>query len=318
MAVIDCGTNTTRLLVAGPNGRELHRQLRITRLGAGVDKHRLLSGDAIDRTLSVLRDFRAIGEHFNVARTLTVATSAVRDAENGDEFLGAAAIATGGEAICLSGQEEGRLAYQGAAHQLNPSGGQTVMVVDIGGGSTELIVRRRTGVVATSLQVGSVRLTERFLLHDPPTARELRQAAQAVDEELRHALTELPTLRRTVSDRVLVGLAGTVTTLAALVRGLPAYSRKAVHHSSFTRQEAWTWYHRLLTQSSHDRRQYALISQGREDIIVAGILILARLMTTLSLETCLVSEADILDGIALELLGLGTPGSRDIGRFGNE
>ena len=190
VAAIDCGTNSTRLLVAAADGTALARVMRITRLGEGVDATRRLWPAGIARTVAVLDEFRRTADNLSVGRARLVATSAVRDAGNGDEFLAAATAATGITAELLSGDEEGRLAYTGATAELPPGPGDDV-VVDIGGGSTELVVGRHGEVGSVSLDIGCVRLTERFFRHDPPRPDELAAATAAVGTELDWAVATL-------------------------------------------------------------------------------------------------------------------------------
>ena len=196
VAAIDCGTNSTRLFVTDPYGAPLERQMRITRLGEGVDETGMLSPEAIDRCLSVLRDYRKLMDRYQVRRGRVVATSAARDASNGEDFLGPAAEVTGYPVEVLTGVEEGRLSLTGALSDLDNAEGP-FLVLDIGGGSTELVAG--TGpedpeLEVDSLQIGCVRVTERYLGSDPPTASELLSAESAVSKELDEAVSEHPRL----------------------------------------------------------------------------------------------------------------------------
>src|SRR3984957_7008891 len=218
VVAVDCGTNSTRLLIADGRGVPLERKMRITRLGEGVDATGALGSDAMDRCLSVLREFRRQMDQFGVDRGRLVATSAVRDASNGDEFLEAAGAVTGLSPELLAGSEEARLSMTGAVSELDPAEGP-FLVVDIGGGSTELINGSRADdpeLSLVSLQLGWVRVTERFLHSDPPTADELAAAESMVDDLLDRTIAEHP---RLLAAHRLVGLAGTVTTLASLHLG---------------------------------------------------------------------------------------------------
>lgn len=301
MAAIDCGTNSTRLFVVDGSGRPLDRQMRITRLGQGVDATGQLSAEAVNRCLSVLADFREVMDRYGVVRARLVATSAARDAANGEEFLIAAGEVTGAPPELLTGTEEARLSMAGAVSDLDPAEGP-FLVLDIGGGSTELV--RGEGpddadLAAVSLQIGCVRLTERYLTSDPPTADQLSEAESAVLHLLEGALTDQP---RLAEARRLVGLAGTVTTLSALQMGLDEYDRDRVHHSVLTAGNARDWYRSLAAEVRQARLDRAGMAAGREDIIVGGALILSTVMTRFGFDECLVSEADILDGMALGLL----------------
>jgi exopolyphosphatase/guanosine-5'-triphosphate,3'-diphosphate pyrophosphatase len=301
VAAIDCGTNSTRLLVADGTGRAVTRQMRITRLGEGVDATGELSPAAIDRCLSVLGDYRAVMDRYGVVRGRLVATSAVRDAANGDEFVSAAGEVAGFAAELLSGEEEGRLSMAGAVRELDPATGP-FLVLDIGGGSTELVTGAGPDdpdLAAVSLQVGCVRITERFLVSDPPTALELRRAESMVDGLLESTLAGHPDM---LDARVLVGLAGTVSTLSALNMGLDEYDRDKVHHSVLTADEVNSWYRTLAGEVSGARLDRAGMVPGREDVIVGGAMILSGVMSWFGLEQCLVSEADILDGMVARLL----------------
>lgn len=301
MAAIDCGTNSTRLLVVGAGGETLVRLMRVTRLGQGVDATHKLEGDAIERTLAVLQEFRSTMDDLGVGRVRMVATSAVRDAVNGHEFLDAAADAVGAPAELLSGEEEGALAYAGATAELPPTP-DGVVVVDIGGGSTELITEEGARVHAVSLDLGCVRLTERYLHHDPPTAEELAAAVGVVDEELKRALAAVPALTRAAS-RALVGLAGTVSTLSALEQGVADYDRARLHHSVLEADVVRRWCDRLAAEPSSARARRVGMVPGREDVIVGGVLVLREVMARFEAGECLVSESDILDGLAATIRG---------------
>jgi exopolyphosphatase / guanosine-5'-triphosphate,3'-diphosphate pyrophosphatase len=301
VAAIDCGTNSTRLLVVGGAGETLTRLMRVTRLGQGVDAYRKLDGEAVERTLAVLREYRGAMDRLGVGRVRMVATSAVRDAVNGEEFLDAASEVVGAEAELLSGQEEGRLAYAGATVELG-SAPEGAVVVDIGGGSTELITEDAGRVGVASLDLGCVRLTERFLHHDPPAGDELEAAVAAIATELDRALVEVPALED-APNRRLVGLAGTVSTLAALEYDVAAYDRDRLHHSVLPLATVGRWCATLAAEPSAARARRPGMVPGREDVIVGGVLVLREVMVRLGADECLVSESDILDGLAMTLLG---------------
>jgi len=302
VAAIDCGTNSTRLLVADSRGRSIERVMRITRLGQGVDATRRLSSEAMSRTLDVLSEFRRTMDGLGVKKGRLVATSAVRDAVNGDQFLRDAAEVTGLPAELLSGDEEGRTAYAGAVTGLPPAAGDDV-VVDVGGGSTELVHARDGQVSAISLEIGCVRLTERYLQSDPPTVEEFAAAAVAIDVELDRACREVPDLARLAPSSRLLGLAGTVSTLSVLQHGLMNYDRASVHHSVLAREEVDSWLQILATESASARGQRPGMDPGREDVIVGGVLVLSRVMDRFGFDECVVSESDILDGLVASVLG---------------
>ena len=312
LAAVDCGSNSTRLLVMDPGGTVLERQMHITRLGEGVDATHRLSPAAIDRTLSVLRDYRRSMDQHAVARLRVVATSAARDAVNVEEFEAAAAGIVGVRPEILSGEEEGRLSFAGATAHLPPdrAGSGPVLVVDIGGGSTEFVVGYPNAgspgsvpdVAILSLDIGCVRVSERFLRHDPPAAEDLARARGAVADQVVTARAGLPPL---APDSLLVGLAGTVSTLECLEHGITVYDRARVHHATLTRDVVERWLGILSTEDSRARLARPGMAVGREDVIVGGVLVLAVVMETFGRDVCLVSEDDILDGLTASLMTSG-------------
>jgi exopolyphosphatase/guanosine-5'-triphosphate,3'-diphosphate pyrophosphatase len=298
LAAIDCGTNSTRLLIAA-GGVDRVRLMRITRLGQGVDSTGKLNPDAVARTLTVLAEYRELMHAHQVVRARLVATSAVRDAANGDEFLSAAAALTKVEAELLSGDEEGALAFAGATAALE-SPAERVVTVDIGGGSTELVTADPE-IRAVSLDLGCVRLTERFLHHDPPTGAELEAAASFIRVELGRAADQVPALERPRLQ--LVGLAGTVSSLGALAQGLSHYDRDRIHHFVLGERLVEEWYERLAAETAAERARHPGLAPGREDVIVGGVLVLRETMARFGFSSCLVSEADLLDGLIAGLAG---------------
>jgi len=302
IAAIDCGTNSTRLLVVDAGGRPLERLMRITRLGQGVDASGRLAPDAIDRCVAVLAEYRLVMDRHGVGRGRLAATSAARDAANGTEFLRAAGEATGLVPELLTGIEEGRLSMAGAVADLDPAEGP-FLVLDIGGGSTELIAADGPddpALAAVSLQLGCVRVAERFLTSDPPTTGELEAAGAEVAAQLETAAAAHPRYRET---RCLVGLAGTVTTLAALHLGLVEYDRDRIHHCVLSAEVVAEWLHRLAAEPAAARLTRPGMDPGREDVIVGGALVLDAVMRRFGFTGCLVSEADILDGLVASQLG---------------
>lgn len=302
VAAIDCGTNSTRLLIAHCPGKDLVRKTRITRLGQGVDRYRSLAPDAIQRTLDALYDYRDEIKNRGVTRGRLVATSAVRDATNGPEFLAAATSAIGFDAELLSGDEESRLAFAGATAGIATIEGDSV-VIDIGGGSTELIVQRGADLSAVSLDIGSVRLTERCLTSDPPAENEIEAAMATIHCNLDRALKLVPDLNTIGSGSLLLGLAGTVETLAALTLELDGRKLSQTHHTVLQFEAVARWCSILLTEPATARLRRPGMARGREDVICAGALILREVMDRLDLRNCLVSEMDILDGLILSIAG---------------
>jgi exopolyphosphatase/guanosine-5'-triphosphate,3'-diphosphate pyrophosphatase len=305
VAALDCGTNSTRLLVVGASGEVRARAMTITRLGEGVDATHRLGAEAMERTFAALRAYRATMDVEGVARARLVATSAVRDATNGEAFLLPAADIVGVPAELLSGQEEGRLAYAGATADL-PPGNAEVVVLDIGGGSTEIVTRPAGEILSVSLDIGCVRLTERFLLGDPPTPGEVTAAVHAIGSELDRAVETIPLLTDVGPARRLVGLAGTVSTLASLELGLQEYDREVIHHAVLPLASVEHWCDVLGSEQIVERARRPGLSVGREDVIFGGALVLREVMRRCNLLECIVSEADILDGLVLSVQGAAT------------
>ncbi len=301
VAAIDCGTNSTRVLVAAPDGTALDRRMRITRLGQGVDAAGVLAPEAVERTLDVLRGYREVLDAHGVTTVRMTATSAARDAANRDEFFAPAAAIIGSPPELLSGEDEARLSFCGAVHELGPEGGP-FLVVDIGGGSTEFSVGTSEPEGAISIDIGCVRITEKFLHGDPPTAVELSQALSVVRDYLDDVARDIPAAREA---RQLVGLAGTVTTVAAVEQGLAQYDRDRIHHFVLARAAAEDVFRTLATEKRADRAHNPGLEAGRADVIVGGTAILVAIMRYFEHDTCLVSESDILDGLVLSLLERG-------------
>ncbi|MEN3340810.1 MAG: exopolyphosphatase / guanosine-5-triphosphate,3-diphosphate pyrophosphatase [Actinomycetota bacterium] len=292
VAAVDLGTNTTRLLVADVgDGRvdELHRETRITRLGEGVDVRRRLLPVPIARVRNVLSDYRRTLESLGAERTLLVATSAVRDAENGEAFLGEIEWSYGFATRLLTGDEEGRLTRRGIGSGAEPAPG--TLILDIGGGSTELIVDD----FHASLELGSVRQTERFLHGDPPTRDELAACADAARALLADVVPD--EVRARVEQAV--GVAGTLTTLAALDLGLERYDGERVHGHRLGRDAAGTQLERLAALPLAERREVPALEPERAPVIVAGAVILVESLDFFGLDAVEASERDILDGAAL-------------------
>jgi exopolyphosphatase/guanosine-5'-triphosphate,3'-diphosphate pyrophosphatase len=301
IASLDLGTNSTRVLVARPvEGRleVLDRRNMITRLGQGVGASGRLAPEAVDRTLACLRDYREILDRHGVDRVRVAATSASRDAANRDQFFDAVEALIGTRPKLLSGDEEGRLSFRGATGELDPASGP-FLVVDIGGGSTEFIVGTDRVEGVASVDIGCVRLTEKFLLHDPPQAEELSACISLTDAYLDDVVREIPAAAEA---RTLVGLAGTVTTVAAVEIGLETYDRDRIHHFHLTREAAEDVFRTLATESRVDRIHNPGLEEGRADVIVGGCCVLVALFRRFGFDEMVVSESDILDGLALSLL----------------
>ncbi len=299
LAAIDCGTLSTRLLISTPTCNPVVRLMRVTGLGQGVDQARALQPDAIERALSVLREYRGLMDRHGVSAVRMVGTSALRDAANRTSFSTAAEEIIGAPLSLLSGQEEAALSFAGATAELNAQDGPW-LVADIGGGSTELVVGPEPSG-SRSLDLGCVRVTERFLHHDPPTAEELDGAGSWLRSQYRDVEIEVPALRLA---HVLVGLAGTVSALASYDQGLESYDRDAVHHYRLSRKAVERALSDLATRPATARAALPGIEPARAPVIVGGTLVLASLMSYFGFEECLVSESDILDGLVLSLARL--------------
>ncbi len=296
VAAIDCGTNSTRLLIS-ENGKTLDRRMVITRLGQGVDKTGRLDPAAIERVLTVLRDYRAAMDEHGVQRVRITATSAARDASNRDDFFVPAEQIIGTALELLSGDQEAHLSFAGATAELDPHDGP-FLVVDIGGGSTEFIVGSAEPEAARSLNIGCVRLTEQFLASDPPAPEELSNAVGSVRDDIEELRLQLPALN---FGRKLIGLAGTVSAVAAIEQGLKDYDRDKIHHFTLTKAAAEDVFRTLATEALADRIHNPGLERERADVIVGGAIVLVCVMRVFGFDEMLVSEADILDGLVASI-----------------
>jgi exopolyphosphatase/guanosine-5'-triphosphate,3'-diphosphate pyrophosphatase len=299
LAAVDIGTNSTRLLVAdvdgtGPDAKlhSLDRRMRITRLGQGVDRSRRLAPDAIARTIDVLREYRAALDDLDVTGVRATATSAARDAANRDDFFVPARDVLGVGPELLSGDEEAALSFLGATADLDAP--TPYLVVDIGGGSTEFVLGAREPVGLVSIDVGCVRITEQFLHSDPPAPEELSNAVAVVRDHIADVERAIPG----VADAgTLVGLAGTVSTIAAIELGLAEYDGSILHHFTLTKAAAEDVFRTLATETLAQRAHNPGLEPGRVDVIVGGAVVLVTILRTLGFDELLVSEADVLDGL---------------------
>ena len=296
VGAVDCGTNSIRLLVADLDGdvkTDVHREMRIVRLGQGVDRTGELAAEALERTRGALADYAATCRELGAERVRMTATSATRDAANRALFQAMVLEVLGVEPEVISGDEEAALAFDGATRGLDVARGP-FLVIDIGGGSTELVLGTTSVEAARSVDVGSVRLTERHLEGDPPDAAQIAAARADVDAALELVRQVVPVERA----RTAVGLAGSVTTVAALALGLPAYDSERIHLSRLSRIDVQAVTDRLLAMTREQRAALPAMHPGRVDVIGGGALVLAVLVERLGLDEVLVSESDILDGIA--------------------
>lgn len=301
LAGIDIGTLTCRLLIADlpPIGplKELHSERRILRLGEGVDQLRRLKREAMDRVLLCLSEWRTVIDGHHVDAYTVVATSAVRDAQNRQEFLDRVTSETGLEVEILSGEEEARRTMLGIRSGL-PAQIIDVLAVDIGGGSTEFINARKGQLpVARSIDIGVVRLSERLLLHDPPTGDEIEQARAWIRREMTEALAAMPRM----TGCIFVGTAGTITSLAAMAQQLPTYEPARIHNYRLTIETIANLEHQLLSRAKAERVGMPGLEKNREDVIAAGAIILRTVMETLGERECLVSDFGLREGVVLNL-----------------
>ena len=304
VAAVDCGTNSIRLLIAdvdpdASRGRatlsDVDRRMEIVRLGQGVDTTGRLAPEALDRTLKALRGYAELIESHGAEAVRMVATSATRDAANADEFTRRVTEVLGTGPEVVTGDEEARLSFLGATAELGASVPAPYLVTDIGGGSTEFVLGQDGQVAsALSVNIGCVRMTERHLRDDPPSPAQIEAATADIDRAIARAAAAVDSSRA----RTLVGLAGSVTTVAGIALDLPGYDPERLHHSRIAAAQVHEVTTRLLGQTRAERARIPVMHPGRIDVIGGGALILDRIMIRLGLAEVLVSEHDILDGIA--------------------
>jgi exopolyphosphatase / guanosine-5'-triphosphate,3'-diphosphate pyrophosphatase len=321
VAAIDCGTNSLRLLIADVDPvahklADVQRRMEIVRLGQGVDATGMLAPEALERTMRVLTEYAAeIGQAGTEAIRM-VATSATRDASNAADFTSGVHAALGIEPEVITGAEEAGLSFAGATAELagvDAGAGShpepPYLVVDIGGGSTEFVLgplpqdgngaAGGTDLAALSVDIGCVRLTERHLRSDPPTAAQVEAASADIDAALERVAAAVP-IR---SANTLVGLAGSVTTITAIALGLPQYDSARTHHARIPASDVHEVTHRLLSETRAERAAIGSLHPGRVDVIGAGALVLDRILLRFGFADYVTSEHDILDGIAWSIAG---------------
>ncbi|MFB8755917.1 exopolyphosphatase [Streptomyces sp. NPDC059852] len=309
VAAVDCGTNSIRLLVADVHPDtgelvELDRRMTIVRLGQGVDRTGRLAPEALERTFAACREYASVIEEHGAERVRFVATSASRDAENRDDFVRGVVDILGVEPEVVTGDQEAEFSFTGATRELTGRADlkRPYLVVDIGGGSTEFVVGEEHVRAARSVDVGCVRMTERHLVKDgvvsdPPSAAQIAAVRADIEAALDLAEESVP-LREA---RTLVGLAGSVTTVSAIAQDLPEYDSARIHHSRVTRDRVREITDRLLRSTHAERAAVPSMHPGRVDVIAAGALVLLAIMERVGAEEVVVSEHDILDGIAWSL-----------------
>jgi exopolyphosphatase / guanosine-5'-triphosphate,3'-diphosphate pyrophosphatase len=311
VAAIDCGTNSIRLLIAdiqGSNGTttltDVVREMRVVRLGQGVDATGELAPEALERTFAATADYARLIKEHEAVRVRFVATSASRDARNRDVFVDGIRELLGVEPEVISGDEEAALSFAGASSVLPILDGQEVLVVDLGGGSTEFVLGTAAGVTAAkSVDIGCVRLTERHLRQDPPTAEQIAAAQADVDNAIARAQQDVPLERATA----VVGVAGSITTITAHALRLPEYTPNVIHGAELPLDTVRAAAGDLLAMDRADRAALPYMHPGRVDVIGAGGLVWGRILERLHeltggrITTATASEHDILDGIALSI-----------------
>jgi exopolyphosphatase/guanosine-5'-triphosphate,3'-diphosphate pyrophosphatase len=296
-AAIDCGTNAIRLLIAEVEGdrvTDLVREMRTVRLGEGVDTTGEFSGAALERTFVACREYSKILQQHQVKKLRFIATSASRDVTNRDVFIAGVREVFGVEPEVISGTEEAELSYRGALSGLDVEG--PVLVADIGGGSTEFVTALTDGsLVSRSLNIGCVRMTERYLHCDPPTQREIYDTVRHIDKEIELIQRTIPINPGTT----FIGLAGSVTTVAAMALGLGEYNAELIHGSVLNIDQVEEVTALLVNMTRERRAELGFMHPGRVDVIGGGALVLRESMRLLGFNRVLVSEKDILDGVVL-------------------
>lgn len=302
VAAIDCGTNAIRLLVAetASNGEvnDLVREMRTVRLGEGVDRTGEFSPQSLGRTFDACREYAEILQGFRVETIRFIATSASRDVSNRAEFINGVEAILGVRPEIISGAEEAELSYIGAISGFINEPEQPILVADIGGGSTEYVMRESpTEFLAQSINIGCVRMTERYLHSDPPTNSEITSTIEEIHRELRLVRSQLP-----VQDvRTFIGLAGSVTTVAAMHLGLRHYDPSEIHGTVLSLESVERVTDQLLHMTRSERAQLGFMHPGRVDVIGGGALVLRESMRVLNFPCVVVSEHDLLDGVVARL-----------------
>jgi len=298
LAAIDCGTNSTRLLIVEQTGQReyktLHREAQITRLGEGTDRTQELGTEAMDRVLATLIDFAGKIKDHDVSEIKFVATSAVRDARNRDIFLMAAEEVTTIKPEILDGSDEARFTFLGATNSISSTGPS--LVIDIGGGSTEFAFGEGELEFSHSADIGCVRISERFIANDPPLPEELSAAQSLIDLHLDDVLLDIPSIQSSTN---IYGVAGTISATSMIEQGLSDYNFDSVHGHIMSKQDIEEVFRLLATDNREGRLSNPGMEEGRVDVIVGGLCILAQIMRKLEFEQIQVSESDILDGLIL-------------------
>lgn len=299
VAVIDCGTNSIRLLVAdvdGNNFREVAREMRIVRLGAGVDQNKAFATSAIERTLEATREYAQIIARKGATKIRFCATSATRDASNRQVFIDGVRDILGIEPEVIPGTEEAALSFLGATKEIDKSLAP-YLVVDIGGGSTEFVLGSEIVQAAKSVNIGCVRMSERHLNQQPPTQESIIKASLDIDAAISEAAQSVDFK----GAKTLIAVAGTATTVAAAALGLDTYDRYAIDLSRISAAKIHEVARMFASMNREELAALPYMHPGRVDVITSGALVLSRVMTATGFEECVASESDILDGMAWKL-----------------
>ena len=300
VAVIDCGTNSIRLLIAETSGstiKELIRTMEIVRLGQGVDENKAFHPDAINRTLLAVKSFKEIIDKNKVDKIRFCATSATRDATNRNLFIDGVRDILNVQVEVIPGEEEAALSFRGATYQLNQDSGP-FLVVDIGGGSTEFVYGDEKVISAKSVNIGCVRMSERHLLSQPPTMDQIARAIVDIDIAITQAAVSVPIN----SAKILIAVAGTATTVAAAALNLSKYDRDAIHLSKISADKVHKVAQMFQSMNKSEISALPYMHEGRVDVITAGSLVLSRVMAATGAVEFVASESDILDGMAFSLI----------------
>ena len=300
VAVIDCGTNSIRLLIAeisGSNFKEVIRTMEIVRLGQGVDENKAFHPDAINRTLLAVKSFKEIIDRNNVDKIRFCATSATRDASNRNIFIDGVRDILNIQVEVIPGEEEAALSFTGATYQLDQGSGP-FLVVDIGGGSTEFVYGDKKVISAKSVNIGCVRMSERHLTNQPPTMDQIASAIVDIDIAITQAAVSVPIN----SAKSLIAVAGTATTVAAAALDLSKYDRDLIHLSKISADKVHKVAQMFQSMNKSEISALPYMHEGRVDVITAGSLVLSRVMAATGAAEFVASESDILDGMAFSLI----------------
>ncbi len=300
VSVIDCGTNSIRLLIAeisGSNFKEVIRTMEIVRLGQGVDENKAFHPDAINRTLSAVKSFKEIIDENKVDKIRFCATSATRDATNRNLFIDGVRDILNVQVEVIPGEEEAALSFTGATYQLDQGSGP-FLVVDIGGGSTEFVYGDKKVISAKSVNIGCVRMSERHLTNQPPTMDQIASAIVDIDIAITQAAVSVPIN----SAKSLIAVAGTATTVAAAALDLSKYDRDLIHLSKISADKVHKVAQMFQSMNKSEISALPYMHEGRVDVITAGSLVLSRVMAATGAVEFVASESDILDGMAFSLI----------------